>query len=93
MGAYTGFEKFISGRQTKTVYIESEGMLGEESPEEFLLVLTKVNERLDRIANLRKQFPNIPTPNDSVDTQYELARREVFKDHWKEICEASSPPA
>jgi len=87
MGAYTGYEKFISGRQTKTLYIESEGMVGDETTEEVLLVMAKVNARMEKQIKLRDQTPGMVIERESMTSRDERGRREVFQDHWANICE------
>lgn len=84
MGGYVGYTRFISGRLSKVLYLEESGMAGQESTEEFLRVMDKVNANLEALVPLKKQDPSLRIPSESE--QFARARTQVFEDHWKEIC-------
>jgi len=84
MGAYTGFKRFISGRLSNVIYLEGTGMLGKESTDELLLVMDKKIAYLESFKTIREHSPGARMISETE--QYAQARRQVFEDHWKALC-------
>lgn len=89
-GGYGGFKRFISGRQSKIIYLEGAGMLGEQSNEEWIAILDREIAFNEQWAKSREKYAELGLRFPSESERREKAKSEVFDDHWKALCE---PPA
>lgn len=85
-GGYVGFRRFISGGAPGTYAIESEGNLGTESTDEFIVRITAETAIMKNYNEMRAKNPDVEMPPEYKIK--EMAAAKVFDDKWKAHCAA-----